>query len=56
MDKKMASDSKKSNANAQIQQNLQKVYDEALQEEIPNEFLEMIERLKAQKKAKSDGQ
>lgn len=51
----MVSDKKKSNANEQIRQNLQRVYDEALSDEIPNEFIEMIERLKAEKKAKSDG-
>lgn len=50
----MASDSKKSNANAQIKENLQRVYDEALNEEIPSEFIEMIARLKAKKQSKSD--
>lgn len=51
----MVSDSKKSNANAQIKQNLQRVYDEAFAEEIPNEFIEMIARLKAEKEAKPHG-
>ncbi len=51
----MVSDGKKSNANEQITENLKRVYEEALQEEIPSEFIEMIERLKAEKKAKSDG-
>lgn len=49
------SDSEKSNANAQIRKNLQMIYDEALDEEIPNEFIEMIQRLSAQKKAQANG-
>lgn len=55
MNEKMVSDKKKSTANAQIKENLQRVYEEALSEEIPSEFIEMIERLKAEKKAKPDG-
>ena len=54
MVKKMAFDKKKSNSNAQIKENLRRVYEEALDEEIPNEFIEMIARLKAEKEAKTD--
>lgn len=53
-EEKMVSDGKKSNANEQITENLKRVYEEALQEEIPPRFIEMIERLKAEKKANSD--
>ena len=52
----MVSDNRKSNAKEQIRQNLRRVYQEALDEEIPSEFMELIERLKAEKKAKSDGE
>lgn len=52
---KMVSDNEKSSANAQIRKNLQRVYDEALEEEIPSEFIEMIERLSAQKRAQANG-
>ena len=52
--RKMASQNRKSNSKDEIRRNLQRVYDEALQEEIPNEFIEMIARLKAEKDAKSD--
>lgn len=48
----MASDDKKSKVISQIRENLQRVYDEALKEEIPPDFLEMIERLKAEKEAR----
>lgn len=52
--RKMASQNKKSNSKDEIRRNLQRVYDEALKEEIPNEFVEMIARLKAEKDAKAD--
>lgn len=50
----MASDKKKSTANEQIRRNLQRVYQEALEDEIPSEFIEMIERLKSQKESKTN--
>ena len=50
----MGSDNGKSNVNKQIQENLQRVYDEALADDLPEEFVRMIERLKAEKKAKSN--
>jgi hypothetical protein len=52
---KMGPDKRKSNANRQIQENLRRVYEEALSEEIPSEFIEMINRLKKEKEARSDG-
>lgn len=52
----MVSENRKSNAKEQIRKNLQRVYQEALEEEIPSEFMELIERLKAEKKAKTDGE
>ncbi|MEM6891917.1 MAG: NepR family anti-sigma factor [Pseudomonadota bacterium] len=52
----MVSDKKKSNADELINENLQRVYEEALNEEIPDEFLEIIARLKSEKQAKSDGE
>lgn len=54
MNEIMVSDSKKSNANAHIQQNLQLVYNEAFKEKIPSEFIVLIERLRASKQAQSD--
>lgn len=50
----MGSETGKSNVNKQIQENLQRVYDEALADDLPEEFVRMIERLKAEKKAKSN--
>lgn len=41
--------------NKQIMENLQRVYGEALQDDLPEEFAKLIERLKAEKKAKPDG-
>ncbi len=46
---------KKSNVNDQIRENLQRVYDEALDDEVPQEFVEMIKRLAEEKATKSDG-
>ena len=54
MVKKMVAENRKSNANKQIQENLQRIYEEALNEEVPSEFIEMIERLKEKKKARTD--
>lgn len=51
----MASENRKSNVNKQIQENLQRVYGEALEDELPEDFVKMIERLKEQKKAGSNG-
>lgn len=46
---------RKSNVNQQIRENLQRVYQEALDDEVPREFIEMIERLKAEKAQDSNG-
>lgn len=46
----MVTESKKADVSDQIQENLQRVYQEALQDEVPSEFIELIERLKAEKK------
>jgi len=51
----MASEIRKSNVNKQIQENLQRVYGEALDDELPEDFVKMIERLKEQKKGGTDG-
>ncbi len=50
----MVPDNRKSKAKDQIKKNLQRVYDEALDEELPKEFEELLTRLREQK-AKSDG-
>lgn len=42
----MASRRPKSNVDRQIDENLKRVYDEALSEEIPPKFLELIKKLK----------
>ena len=51
----MVSKSKKSNVNDQIRENLQRVFDEALNDEVPQQFIEMIKRLSKEKADKSDG-
>lgn len=50
----MASDGKNSNANEQIRENLRRVYEEALEDEFPQEFIELIERLADEKSAGPD--
>ncbi len=42
----MASDSGKSKTRQQIDENLKRVYDEALQKEVPEKFLDLISQLK----------
>ena len=55
----MAQASRKSNIQQQISENLKRVYDEALEEDVPDKFADMIERFKAEKAKldakKSDG-
>ncbi|MDA8587034.1 NepR family anti-sigma factor [Rhodobacteraceae bacterium] len=54
----MASDKTKSSVKQQIEENLKRVYDEALQEDVPDELSDMIKRFQAEKaridKAKSN--
>lgn len=45
----MAHASGKSNIKGQISENLKRVYDEAFDENVPDEFAQMIERFKAEK-------
>lgn len=48
----MVSKSKNSSVNEQIKENLRRVYQEALDEEIPSDLAEMINRLAAAKDSK----
>lgn len=43
----MAQKRKKSNVDRQIDESLKRVYDDALNEEIPDKFLELIAKLRA---------
>lgn len=56
--KTMTSADGKSNIKQQIAENLNRVYQEALEDDVPDAFAEMIERFKAEKakldKAKTD--
>ncbi len=47
--KTMTSAHRKSNIQQQITENLKRVYQEALEEDVPDAFAEMIERFKAEK-------
>lgn len=51
---KMVPKGEKSNVNEQIDENLRRVYQDALSEDLPDKFLELIERLKAEE-APKDG-
>lgn len=50
----MAPKSKKSTVKAQIDENLKRVYDDALKEEVPSKFMDLIARLKASESAKDE--
>lgn len=52
-DQQMASKHQKSNVKRQIDENLKRVYDDALSEDVPDKFLELIKKLKSAE-AKSD--
>lgn len=56
----MSQASGKSNIQQQISENLKRVYDDAFDEGVPDEFAQMIERFKAEKAKldakKQDGQ
>ena len=49
----MVPDSKKPSAKDQIKKNLQRVYDEAFEEDLPAEFEQLLARLR-EEKAKTD--
>ncbi|MEX3016152.1 NepR family anti-sigma factor [Gymnodinialimonas hymeniacidonis] len=51
----MASDSKKSRVEQQIDENLKRVYDDAMKDELPDRFLDLIAQLKASEGAAKDG-
>lgn len=44
----------KSSVRQQIDENLKRVYDDALKEEVPDKFLELIAKLKADKDPEND--
>jgi hypothetical protein len=46
----MAKDQKKSPVHEQIEENLRRVYDEALNDQVPDRFKELIRRLKEAEK------
>ena len=50
----MVASRKKSTAQRQIDENLKRVYDDVLNEEVPDKFLDLIARLKSSEE-KSDG-
>ena len=48
----MANDSSKEKINQQIQQNLKRVYDDALHEPVPSRFEDLLAQLRQQEQAK----
>ena len=50
----MVSKRQKSNVNRQIDENLKRVYEDALNEEVPDKFLALIEQLKSGKDKPDD--
>jgi hypothetical protein len=51
---KLGQDARKSNLRRQIDENLQRVYQEALEEDIPERFAELLQRLAEQERAGHD--
>lgn len=51
---KMTSESKKTSIERQIEENLKRVYDEALNQEVPDRFHDLIAQLKARESKKDD--
>jgi hypothetical protein len=49
---KMTSSKKKSNVDRQIDENLKRVYGDALNEDLPEKFLSLIDKLKSQERKK----
>ncbi len=50
----MASDSKKSRVEQQIDENLKRVYDDAMKDELPDRFLDLIAQLRAKEGAEKN--
>jgi hypothetical protein len=48
----MASDSSKDKIQRQIEENLKRVYDDALSEPVPSKFQDLLDQLRSQDKAK----
>ncbi|WP_425092150.1 NepR family anti-sigma factor [Tropicimonas sp. S265A] len=51
----MASKKQKSNVDRQIDENLKRVYEDTLKEELPDRFLDLLAQLKEKEGSKSDG-
>ncbi len=51
----MASDRKKSSVEQQIDENLKRVYDDAMKDELPDRFMDLIAQLKAKEGIGKDG-
>ena len=51
----MPSDSKKSSVDRQIDENLKRVYDDAMKDELPDRFMDLIAQLKAKEGAGDNG-
>ncbi|UWQ94878.1 transcriptional regulator [Rhodobacteraceae bacterium M385] len=51
----MASDTKKSSVDRQIDENLKRVYDDAMKDELPDRFMDLIAQLKAKEGVGKDG-
>nr|WP_085943400.1 NepR family anti-sigma factor [Jannaschia sp. CCS1] len=51
----MPSDSKKPSVDQQIDENLKRVYDDAMKDELPDRFMDLIAQLKAKEGNDKDG-
>lgn len=54
MYREMMEDKSKSSARQQIDNNLKRIYDETLKEEVPDRFADLLARLRQQSGAKPD--
>lgn len=51
----MTSDSKKPSVDTQIDENLKRVYNDAMKDELPDRFMDLIAQLKAKEGSSDDG-
>ncbi len=50
----MSSDARKSNIRKQIDENFKRVYEDALKEDVPDKFVQLVEQLRAKRDAADD--